>query len=264
MALFFIGVIDVSPVTLRNGSAYVMVAAVAAYFLFLLLLAGLTAQEKKGIVVLMVLVAGSALFWAGYEQAGSSLNLFAERHTDRMLGQLEFLTEWFQSVPAVWVLLLAPVLAMLWSFLAARGRDLNLILKFALGLAGMGLGFLVMVGAARVLAHNLAGPGGGAGPLWLITTYLLHTLGELCLSPVGMSATTQLAPKRYIGQAMGLWFTSLALGNLFASQLAGSVDSADGQGLSDYFLRMFEYGAGGAVLLVVLSPWLKRWARRPE
>jgi POT family proton-dependent oligopeptide transporter len=264
MALFFFGLIKVSPITLRNGSAFVMVAAVAAYFLFLLLFAGLTAQEKKGIVVLMVLVAGSALFWAGYEQAGSSLNLFAERHTDRMLGHLEFLTEWFQSVPAVWVLLLAPLLATLWSFLAARGRDLNLILKFALGLAGMGLGFLVMVGAARVLAHDMAGTGGGAGPLWLITTYFLHTVGELCLSPVGMSATTQLAPKRYAGQAMGLWFTSLALGNLFASQLAGSVDNADAHGLSDYFMRMFEYGAGGALLLVVLSPWLKRWAKPRE
>ena len=264
VALFFFGVLEVSPVTLRNGSAYVIVAAVAAYFLFLLLFAGLAAEERKSVVVLLVLVMASALFWAGYEQAGSSLNLFAERHTDRMLGGWEFPTEWFQSVPAVWVLLLAPLLAMLWSYLAARGRDLNLILKFALGLAGMGLGFLVMVGAARVLAGNLAGSGGGPGPVWLVTTYLLHTLGELCLSPVGMSATTRLAPKRYVGQAMGLWFASLALGNLFASQLAGSVDNADAGGLSGYFLRMFEFGAAGALLLVVLSPWLKRWARRPE
>jgi proton-dependent oligopeptide transporter, POT family len=100
--------------------------------------------------------------------------------------------------------------------------------------------------------------------MWLVTTYLLHTLGELCLSPVGMSATTQLAPRRYVGQAMGLWFTSLAMGNLFASQLAGSVDNADATQLSDYFMRMFQYGAAGALVLVVLSPWLKRWAKPKE
>jgi proton-dependent oligopeptide transporter, POT family len=264
IALFFFGVLSPSPVALRDGSGMVMVAVVAAYFLFLFLFAGLTVPEKKRIFVLLVLVAASTLFWAGYEQAGSSLTLFAERHTNRMLGSFEFPAGWFQSVPAIWVLLLAPLLASLWAFLAARGRDLNVILKFSLGLVGMGLGFLVMVGAAKVVAQGVMGASGTAGPIWLVTTYLLHTLGELCLSPVGMSATTQLAPRRYVGQAMGLWFTSLAMGNLFASQLAGSVDNADATQLSDYFMRMFQYGAAGAVVLVVLSPWLKRWAKPQE
>ncbi len=264
VALFFFRVLDISPLALRQNAATVMVAAVAAYFLYLLFFAGLSAGEKKGVALLLVLVVASTLFWAGYEQAGSSLTLFAERHTNRMIGSHEFPAGWFQSVPAVFVLIFAPALAALWSSLAARGRDLNLILKFALGLAGMGLGFFVMVGAARVVAHSVMGASGGAGPIWLVTTYLLHTLGELCLSPVGMSATTQLAPRRYAGQAMGLWFTSLALGNLFASQLAGSVDAADANGLTAYFMRMFEYGAGGALLLAVLSPWLKRWVKPRE
>jgi POT family proton-dependent oligopeptide transporter len=118
-----------------------------------------------------------------------------------------------------------------------------------------------MVGAAKVVSHSMMGASGGAGPIWLIITYLLHTLGELCLSPVGMSATTQLAPRRYAGQAMGLWFTSLAMGNLFASQLAGDVSGVGPRGRAEYFVRMFEYGAGAALLLVVLSPWLKRWAK---
>lgn len=261
VALFFFGVISVSPVALRGQAMGVMVAAVVAYFLYLLLFAGLAAGEKKGIVVLAVLVAASTLFWAGYEQAGSSLTLFAERHTNRMVGSSEFPAGWFQSVPAIFVLLFAPLLAGLWSWLAARGRDLNVIVKFALGLAGMGLGFLVMVGAAKIISHSMMGASGGAGPIWLVTTYLLHTLGELCLSPVGMSATTRLAPKRYAGQAMGLWFTSLAMGNLLASQLAGDVSGAGPRELAAYFARMFEYGAGAAVLLLVLSPWLKRWAK---
>jgi POT family proton-dependent oligopeptide transporter len=226
----------------------------------LLFFAGLSASERRGIFVLLLLVTASTLFWAGYEQAGSSLTLFAERHTNRMIGGFEFPAEWFQSVPSVWVLLCAPVLASLWLWLGKRGRDLSVITKFALGLAGMGLGFLVMAGAAKVISHHLMGATGGAGPVWLVLTYLLHTLGELCLSPVGMSATTRLAPQRYAGQAMGLWFTSLALGNLFASQLAGSLDGADANGMVQYFLRLFEVGAGAAVLLLILLPWLRRWA----
>jgi len=253
-----------SPASLREQAAVLMIAAVVACFIWLLCFADLTAAEKKRLAVLLVLVIASTLFWAGYEQAGSSLTLFAERDTHRMIGRHEFPSGWFQSVPAIFVLLLAPALASLWSSLAARGRDLNLIVKFALGLLGMGLGFLVMVGAARIVAHSLMGASGGAGPIWLVTTYLLHTLGELCLSPVGLSATTQLAPRRYAGQAMGLWFTSLALGNLFASQLAGSVDTADADQLTAYFLRMFEYGGAGALLLLVLAPWLRGWTRPPR
>jgi POT family proton-dependent oligopeptide transporter len=258
LALFFTGTVRISPLTLREHAATVIIAVAGISFAWLLFFAGLGSTERKRVIVLLVLVAASTLFWAGYEQAGSSLTLFAERHTDRMFAGHEYPAGWFQSVPAIFVLLFAPAMAGLWSHLAARGRDLNLIVKFALGLAGMGLGFLVMVGAARVIGH---GANGAAGPFWLVATYLLHTLGELCLSPVGLSATTQLAPRRYAGQVMGMWFTSLALGNLFASQLAGSVDSLDPGSLSGYFLRMFEYGAAGTVVLLIIAPWLKRWAR---
>jgi POT family proton-dependent oligopeptide transporter len=253
-------VLRVVPEVLAAHAMKVMVAAVALYFLYMLLFAGLTGIERRRIVVLLVLVMASTLFWAGYEQAGSSLTLFAERNTNRMIGGFEFPAAWFQSVPALWVLICAPVLASLWAWLAVRGRDLPILVKFALGLLGMGLGFLVMMGAAKVVSHSLMGTTASAGPVWLITAYLLHTLGELCLSPIGMSATTQLAPKRFTGQAMGLWFTSLAMGNLLASQLAGSLDGASANDLAAYFLRMFEYGAGGAVILIVLLPLLKRWA----
>jgi proton-dependent oligopeptide transporter, POT family len=258
--LLWTGAVHLSPVQLQGGAMHVMVLATLAYFAWLLLFAGLSAQEKRGIAVLFVLVAASTLFWAGYEQAGSSLTLFAERHTNRMIGSFEFPAGWFQSVPAIFVLLCAPLLASLWQYLGNRGRDLSVITKFALGLLGMGVGFLVMVGAAKVIGHSLLGATGGAGPLWLVLTYFFHTVGELCLSPVGMSATTRLAPQRFAGQAMGIWFTSLAMGNLFASQLAGSLEGANAEGMVSYFLRMFEYGAGAALLLVVALPWLKRWA----
>jgi proton-dependent oligopeptide transporter, POT family len=258
--LMFTGVLRVAATTLSGHAMKVMVGATAAYFAYLLLFAGLSGAERRRIVVLLVLVISSTLFWAGYEQAGSSLTLFAERNTNRMIGSYEFPAAWFQSVPAFWVLTCAPLLAILWNWLAAKGRDLSVILKSALGLAGMGLGFLVMVGAAKVVSHSLLGATGNAGPIWLVTTYLLHTLGELCLSPVGMSATTQLAPQRFAGQAMGLWFTSLAMGNLFASRLAGSIDGVDAHGLASYFLQMFQYGAMGVGVLLVLFPLLRRWA----
>jgi POT family proton-dependent oligopeptide transporter len=258
--LLWTGVVQVSPLTLQAGAMQVMVLATLAYFAYLLFFASLNASEKRGIVVLLVLVAASTLFWAGYEQAGSSLTLFAERHTNRMLGAYEFPAGWFQSVPAAFVLLLAPLLASLWMYLGRRSRDFSVFTKFALGLAGMAFGFLVMVGAAKVISHSMLGATGGAGAMWLVMTYFLHTVGELCLSPVGMSATTRLAPARFAGQAMGIWFTSLAMGNLLASRLAGSLEGATGPDLVRYFFTMFAYGAAGAVVLLIARPWLTRWA----
>jgi POT family proton-dependent oligopeptide transporter len=258
--LMFSGLLKISALTLSAHAIKVMVAATAAYFVFLLFFAGLSGVERRRIVVLLVLVMASTLFWAGYEQAGSSLTLFAERNTDRMLGSYEFPAAWFQSVPPIWVILCAPLIASLWMWLASRGRDLSVILKFVLGLTGMGLGFLVMVGAAKVAGQSVMGAAGNAGPMWLVTTYLLHTLGEICLYPVGMSATTQLAPQRFAGQAMGLWFTSLAMGNLLASRLAGSIEGLNAKAVADYFMLMFEYGAMGVGALLVLFPLLRRWA----
>jgi POT family proton-dependent oligopeptide transporter len=254
-SLLWTGRLHVSPVALRGGAMYVIVGLAAGYFAYLLLFAGLSTIERRRVVVLLVLVLASAAFWAGYEQAGSSLNLFAERHTDRLVGSLTIPAGWFQAVPSAFVILLAPAMAWLWVALDARGRDLSVIAKFAFGLVGMALGFLVMVGAAKAL-----GASGSAGPMWLVLTYLLHTIGELALSPVGMSATTRLAPRRFSGQAMGIWFTSIAMGNLLASRLAGSLEGADASGMARYFGSMFWFGIGAALLLLLTLPLLRRWA----
>jgi proton-dependent oligopeptide transporter, POT family len=257
--LLWTGVLHASPIALQGGAIYVIVAVVAAYFAYLLLFAGLTAAERKRIVVLLVMVIAASVFWAGYEQAGSALSLFAERNTDRVVAGYQFPAGWFQSVPAAFVILFAPVMAWLWVALDKRRRDLPTAGKFIVGLLGMALGFLVMVGAARVV-----GTSGTAGPMWLVFTYLLHTIGELALSPVGMSATTGLAPKRFTGQAMGLWFTSLALGNLLASRLAGSLEGADALGMARYFGNMFWFGLIAAGVLLLTLPLLKRWSDPKE
>jgi proton-dependent oligopeptide transporter, POT family len=253
--LLWTGDIAATPVELRAGSLYVIVSLVVAYFAYLLFFAGLSNIEKRGVIVLIVLFLASCVFWAGYEQAGSSLTLFAERHTDRLIGSFEFPAGWFQSVPAAFVIIFAPMLALLWVELDKRGRDLSVITKFALGVLSMGLGFLVMVPAAKFVSG-----GGAAGPMWLVLTYMLHTWGELVLSPVGLSATSRLVPRRFIGQSMGVWFASLSLGNLFASRLAAGLDSANPAGMPAYFSRMFWIAAIAAAVLLATLPLLKRWA----
>ena len=254
-ALLWSRTLRVDAVTLQGGAIQAMSVVVILYFLWLLLLGGLDAAARRRVIVLVVLVAASTLFWAGYEQAGSSLTLFAEDFTDRHIGSYEFPAGWFQAAQAVFVLTCAPLLTLLWMRLDARGRQMSVITKFAFGLAGMGLGFLVMVGGALTLGTT------GASPSWLILAYLMHVLGELFLSPVGMSATTRLVPRRFSGQAMGLWYASLAMGNLFASRLAGGLGSdATASTWSAYFLRMTGYAALAVVLLLALLPLLRRWA----
>jgi POT family proton-dependent oligopeptide transporter len=190
------------------------------------------------------------MFWSGFEQAGSSLNLFADRHTQRLLGGFTIPAGWFQSLNAVFVIALAPVVAALWISLARRGSSPPLVAKLAAGLLLLAAGFAVLVvGSRRALA------GGPVLPTWLIATYLLHTLGELFLSPVGLSSVTKLAPQRLAGQMMGVWFLATSLGNLLAGLFAGSVA---GDNAADMPARFFQVvltaGITGLVLLLVAKP----------
>ena len=170
-------------------------------FLYLFTLGGLTIDEKKRLVVIIILFLASAMFWAGFEQAGSSLNLFAERYTDRLIGSFEIPAGWFQTLNPAFIVILAPLYSAMWIALAKRHLDPSTPAKFAIGLIILGLGFAIMIGAAQLVVR-----GNQVLPTWLIFTYLFHTMGELALSPVGLSATTKLAPKRYVGQMMGIWF----------------------------------------------------------
>src|SRR6202011_2387650 len=206
-----VGVIPVNAVGLARAITYLIVAMAVLYFLYYFFVADLTPEERRRGVVLVVLFAGCALFFSGYEQAGSSLNLFAERYTDRMIAWLHFEipTGWFQSLNSIFIILFAPFFAWAWIALARRNLNPSAPAKFAVGVMLMGSGFLVMAAAATVVAA-----GAKVLPYWLILTYMLHTLGELCLSPVGLSYYTKLTPKRFVGQMMGMWFLSLSLGNL--------------------------------------------------
>jgi POT family proton-dependent oligopeptide transporter len=254
VALLWSGRIAVSAVALQGGAINVIISVAAAYFLYLLLFAGLDAPEKRRVLVLVVLFVASCVFWAGFEQAGSSLNLFAARYTDRLLGGFEIPAGWFQSLNSTFIILCAPLMSMLWIGLARRGREIPLALKFVLGLLGMAVGFLVMAAAARIVAA-----GSMVGPLWLTLTYFFHTVGELALSPVGMSATTKLAPQRFAGQSMGVWFVSMSLGNLVASRIAGDFDATHVAAMPGQYLHIFWFGAVAASVLLLFSPLVKRW-----
>jgi POT family proton-dependent oligopeptide transporter len=195
----------------------VVIFAVAVYFFgSILTVGGLEAAEKKRVVVIFLLFVGAALFWAGFEQAGSSMNLFADRLTNRSVFGWEVPASWLQSVNPLFIIALSPVVGWLWVFLNSRRLEPPLPVKFGMGLVLLGTGFLVLAwGATYTVQGQLV------SPAWLVTSYFLHTCGELAVSPVGLSSITKLSPPRYVGQMMGTWFMGAALGNLVAGLVAG-------------------------------------------
>jgi proton-dependent oligopeptide transporter, POT family len=178
--------------------------------------AGFTSQEWKRMGAVFVFFLFASLFWGAYEQAGSTLTLFADRYTRLEVAGLSFPSSWFQSVQPIFVILLAPVFAWVWIRLGRR--EPSSPAKFAGGLLFMGLGFLVLVPAGAIAQ---SGSGVRVSPWWLVWVYFLSELGELCLSPVGLSVVTKLAPARIVGLMMGVWFLSNAFGNKLAGWAAG-------------------------------------------
>ena len=222
VALPALGVITINPVAVAARMRDVMLALAVAYFLYLFLFAGLTTDEKKRVAVIIVLFVFATIFWSAFEQAPTSLNLFAKDFTDRMLFGWEVPVLWLQSVNSLFVILLAPVFAMIWVAMDKRGKNPSSPAKFTFGLFCAGLGFLVMVAAAGRVIDS-----GGVvkvSMMWLSVSYLLQTFGELALSPVGLSSMTKLAPRKFVGQMMGVWFMAAALGNLIAGIVGGHVD----------------------------------------
>ena len=217
VALVVLGAMGVFTLTADGFSRaldWVLVGVTVGFFVWLFAAGSWTPDETRRLIVIVVLFLGAAVFWSAFEQAGSSLNLFAQRQTDTTIFGLGFPASWFQSVNAVFIILLAPVAAWVWVRLGRR--DPSSPAKFGLGLFFVALGFAVMV-----LAAQKAQSGVLVSPMWLLVTYLLHTIGELCLSPVGLSAMTKLAPARVTGLMMGVWFLASAIGNKMAGTVAG-------------------------------------------
>ena len=197
---------------------------------------------------MLVLFLASATFWAAYEQAGSSLNLFAERSTNRVVFGFDFPASWFQFVPSFFVILLAPVFAWLW--IAMSKWEPSSPAKFALALVFGGTAFALLIPPARV-----AIAGALVSPWWLVGTYFLQTAGEMCLSPVGFSAMSKLAPARVAGMMMGLWFVSISIGDYLAGVAASVYESMPLPALFGV-VACFAFAAA-AVLALLIKPTVK-------
>jgi len=252
-ALIWSGAVPVNPVWVARGATVLILLIGTLYFAGLILQRSLTALERRRLWALAVLFLAAAFFWAGFEQAGSSFSLFAERWTQREWWGWTIPTGWFQVLSPVFVIALAPVAAAVWTALERQGHVLGAAAKFALGLLFLGAGFLVMA-----LAAHFAASGTKVWPTWLMMTYLLHTLGELCLSPVGLSSVTRLAPQRLVGQMMGLWFLATSFGNLVAGLLAGLVSQSGGNESASRFFIGASLALGAGIVMAGLARPMNR------
>ena len=235
-ALQAMGAIRLSLVGFVDWTGLFIVSLAGSYLLYVVLFGGLTTVEKKRVGVIAVCFLAAACFWSGFEQAGSSMNLFADRLTDRIIGGWEMPASWLQSVNGVFIILLAPLFSALWIWLGSRNPSIPA--KMGFGLIFLGIGFAVLAwGSVN------ASPENPVSPSWLVVTYFFHTVGELCLSPIGLSSITRLSPARYVGQMMGIWFMGAALGNLVAGRVAGLIESLP---LPQLFgaVTMFSVGCG--------------------
>ena len=210
VTLISLGTIVINPVAVASVLVYVIAASVALYFIWLFVFAGLNRKERARLLVCFILLVSAAFFWSAFEQKPTSFNLFANDYTNRMIGDFEIPAVWFQSINALFIILLAPVFSWAWPALARKNVRPGSMTKFVIGILCAAAGFgLMMLAAQNVLSNG----GAGVSPLWLVGSILMLTLGELCLSPIGLATMTLLAPERMRGQMMGLWFCASALGN---------------------------------------------------
>ena len=254
------GLITISPELIGRYFFYVLLGIAIFYFAYVLSDRELTSMERRQVVVIMVLFVFAAIFWGAFEQAPTSLNLFARDFTDRALGSFEIPATWFQSVNSFFIIVLAPVAAAVWLGLARGRGDLSSPAKFALGLAFAGVGFAIMI----LAANRLVASGGTdlVSPWWLVVSYLFQTMGELCLSPVGLSSMTKLSPRKYLGQMMGIWFLASGIGNLVGGLVGGLVDPEKLEQTPRLFTLTSGLLFGSALLLALMIKPIKRMMER--
>jgi len=245
LGLFFLIVLSDRPGFEPLRWAYVLVPAALAVWL------GLSRdEEKRRYGAMFVLLIGAILFWGIFEQAGLTIALFADQLTRTEIAGWSFPSAWFQSLNPLFVILLAPLFAMLWMRLGDRQPSTPV--KFGAGLVFLALSFLLMVPAALLTAE------GRISPLWLVGLFLLQTVGELLLSPVGLSTMTKLAPRRAVGLVLGIWLLGFALGSKLAGVLGSNFTATDPGALSWSFLWQAGMAGAMAALFFVLTPWVKR------
>ena len=184
----------------------------------------LTKEETDRVAVIFILTVFVIFFWAGFEQAGGALSLYTDTYINREVFGFLIPTSWFQAVNPLFIVALAPVVAGIWLKLGRQGRDLSIPVKMGLGMILLGVGFLFMVGAALERGGNVTDTTVKASIMWLLATYFFHTIGELCLSPIGLSMVTRLAPVTYASMLMGVWFLSSFVANIAGGYIGAYVE----------------------------------------
>ena len=266
IVLAHMGTIVIDPLALAQQVAVFFTVVFFAYFGFIYFKGALSDNEKRRMWALFLVCIASACFWSGFEQAGSSLNLFAQNYTDRALSAGSIFTSWFglSTIPTVWfqlsnslfIIILSPFFAALWINLAKRMIDPSYTLKCAIGLVIMATGFLVMFMASQYAAQGLK-----VAPMWLVTTYFLHTVGELCLSPVALSAVSKLSPKRFAGQMMGVFVLTYSIGNIIAGLLSGNFDPENVAEMPNLYLQIALFSIAIGIVIALLSLKSRYWEK---
>ncbi len=246
------GAVTVTAQGVSNSLGVVLILTTVVFFLWMFLAGNWTSEERKRLVVVLVLFVAATIFWSVFEQAGSTLNLFAQRATRTEAFGYDFPSSWLQSVAPFSLVVLSPVFAWIWWRLGPR--DPSSPAKFTIGLVFVSLSFALLVIPAQVAEQGIR-----VSPLWLVATYLLHTIGELCLSPVGLSAMTRLAPARIVGLTMGVWFVALSAGNYLGGRVGGLYESFS---LPQLFGVVALFAGGAAVVLALLIKPIRRMLER--
>lgn len=250
-------VIYINPIVFARASGIVIAIAALIYFAYVLLVEKLERNERKKTLAIFIIFIVTTLFYAGYEGQGSSLTLFADRYSDMFIGSFEMPASWMQMAPSLCVVVFVPFFTWLWFRLERKNLNPSTPVKIALGLFWMGLGYVVMIAASKIVVA-------GDKPLssWLWITYMLHTFGEICLYPIGLSGVTKLSPKKLVGQMMGVFFMALALGNLIAGLYAGEFDensiTANPSLLIDLFARIVKIMFVGMIVVLLFSKPLRK------
>lgn len=263
------GFISLNPVSIAQNMIAIILWCAGLYFLYLYFLTPLGKDEKKNLVIFVVLFFAAAVFWSVFEQQYTTYNFFADKLTDKVVFNYEIPTAWFQSINAFFIICLAPVVGAIWVYSARKKLELSSLTKFSLGLMWAGLGFLVMaLAATNILSSNggadnaanalAAGNAALASPWWLVVSLLFLTLGELCLSPVGLSIMTKIAPKIIKSQVMGLWFVSISVGNVLAGLIGGHANEENLTTLPDLFYQCFWILLSVAAVILTLNIFIKK------
>ena len=248
-----LGFYSIEPRGFAENFSYFLTVVAGLYFLYLFFFAGLTSAEKRNLILLGLLFVGAAAFWSGFDQSASSLSIFARDYTDLSVSGYIIPIGWLQFANPIFVVIFAPIFAGIWTHLGRINLNPALPIKFAFGLMLMAVSFVIMLFAVELAMETAP-----VGMRWLILTYLLQTWGELTLSPIGLAAFSRYSPKKYIGQMFGLWFLASAIGGVLAGLLGGDAMDTGLESISPVFNFMIKYYLAIALILIVLSRFIKK------